>query len=349
MMMNRIAICAIAISGLMMAVACKGSQKQRGAEIVSEKEQTVDLAEVPFLKSMGLDVRKVAIGTEFDTKAFASEAGRGKAVPLTGGQARQLLADAAPLVTLTDGDTPMVVGARAFSDVVLLVVWHDVGDGHELIFATYDQGGKLKDVVTTPPWAYVMECGDDGERMVTYDSCRATFGESGFVLHRRLGRNHGANPVWSQNREYTYTVAADGLLTLSQMEALPLKGKQSEAFQDVAPEIEDIYDVDYYPISSKDVFDRLDKLASEHFGGAAGRDPVMSTTMRMAYSRTQQLLQYVADHSASALTRALCECVSKEWIPKHFLYEAIQKMPDAASRERLDALTAQWGPEGAVG
>ena len=31
------------------------------------------------------------------------------------------------------------------------------------------------------------------------------------------------------------------------------------------------------------------------------------------------------------------------------LYDAIQEMPDASAKKYLNELTAQWGPEGAVG
>ena len=71
---------------------------------------------------------------------------------LTDKQVKQLLGGA-PLIDLGEGGAPFVVGAKAFADNVMLVFWHEVGDGHELILATYNvEKGDLRDIATTPSW-----------------------------------------------------------------------------------------------------------------------------------------------------------------------------------------------------
>ena len=150
--MNRLIILALIVCSSMMATACKGSKSEASNAVSEQPQQAVNLAEVPFLKAMGLDVSKVAIGTEYDTKIFATDAGQGKEVRLTDKQVKQLLGGV-PLIDLGEGSAPFVVGAKAFADNVMLVFWHEVGDGHELILATYNvEKGDLRDIATTPSW-----------------------------------------------------------------------------------------------------------------------------------------------------------------------------------------------------
>ena len=206
--MNRLIILALIVCSSMMATACKGSKSEASNAVSEQPQQAVNLAEVPFLKAMGLDVSKVAIGTEYDTKIFATDAGQGKEVRLTDKQVKQLLGGA-PLIDLGEGGAPFVVGAKAFADNVMLVFWHEVGDGHELILATYNaEKGDLRDISTTPSWEFTQEW--DGEniegQIQTYDHCRATFSAGGFVLHRKNGRNLGGKSVWSQERDYNFAI-----------------------------------------------------------------------------------------------------------------------------------------------
>lgn len=106
MIMNRLIILALIVCSSMMATACKGSKSEASNAVSEQPQQAVNLAEVPFLKAMGLDVSKVAIGTEYDTKIFATDAGQGKEVRLTDKQVKQLLGGA-PLIDLGEGGAPL--------------------------------------------------------------------------------------------------------------------------------------------------------------------------------------------------------------------------------------------------
>ena len=349
--MNRLIILALIVCSSMMATACKGSKSEASNAVSEQPQQAVNLAEVPFLKAMGLDVSKVAIGTEYDTKIFATDAGQGKEVRLTDKQVKQLLGGA-PLIDLGEGGAPFVVGAKAFADNVMLVFWHEVGDGHELILATYNaEKGDFRDIATTPSWEFTQEW--DGENIEgqtqTYDHCRATFNTDGFVLHRKNGRNLGGKSVWSQERDYNFAITADGIIKLNKIDVKPLKGKQAGEYYEPTPEVESIYDVNYYSYNDMEALATLDNLASTYFNRENTKEPVMTMVMNFMRGRTQQLLQYIAVHKPAALIEALHECITKEWTDKGVLYDAIQEMPDASAKKYLNELTAQWGPEGAVG
>ena len=270
---------------------------------------------------------------------------------LTDKQVKQLLGGA-PLIDLGEGGTPFVVGAKAFADNVMLVFWHEVGDGHELILATYNaEKGDLRDIATTPSWEFTQEW--DGEniegQIQTYDHCRATFSADGFVLHRKNGRNLDGKSVWSQERDYNFAITADGIIKLNKIDVKPLKGKQAGEYYEPTPEVESIYDVNYYSYNDMEALATLDNLASTYFNRENTKEPVMTMVMNFMRDRTQQLLQYIAVHKPAALIEALHECITKEWIDKSVLYDAIQEMPDASAKKYLNDLTAQWGPEGAVG
>lgn len=349
--MNRLIILALIVCSSMMATACKGSKSEASNAVSEQPQQAVNLAEVPFLKAMGLDVSKVAIGTEYDTKIFATDAGQGKEVRLTDKQVKQLLGGA-PLIDLGEGSAPFVVGAKAFADNVMLVFWHEVGDGHELILATYNaEKGDLRDIATTPSWEFTQEW--DGENIEgqtqTFDHCRATFSADGFVLLRKNGRNLDGKSVWSQERDYYFSITADGIIKLNKIDVKPLKGKQAGEYYEPTPEVESIYDVNYYSYNDMEALATLDNLASTYFNRENTKEPVMTMVMNFMRGRTQQLLQYIAVHKPAALIEALHQCITKEWIDKSVLYDAIQEMPDASAKKYLNDLTAQWGPEGAVG
>lgn len=349
--MNRLTILALIVCSSMMATACKGSKTEASSAVTEQPQQAVSLADVPFLKAMGLDVSKVAIGTEYDTKIFATDAGQGKEVRLTDKQVKLLLGDA-PLIDLREGGAPFVVGAKVFADNVMLVFWHEVGDGHEVILATYNaEKGDLRDISTTPSWEFTQQW--DGEnpdgQTQTYDHSHATFAADGFVLHRKTGRNLDGKSVWSQERDYDYAITAEGIIKLNKVDVKPLKGKQAGEYYEPTPEVESIYDVCYYSYNDMAALEKLDKLAATYFHRENTKEPVMTMVMSFMRGRAQQLLQYIAVHKPAALIEALHECITKEWADKGELYNAIQEMPDASAKQYLNELTAQWGPEGAVG
>ncbi|MCQ2290106.1 MAG: hypothetical protein MJZ63_02370 [Muribaculaceae bacterium] len=347
--MNRVFVLSLVVLVSAMTLACK-STKSDSENSASEQQVAVNLSEVPFLKAIGLDVSKVAIEKDFSTAGvFETEGADPKGVMLNEKQ-REALLDDVPMVDFDEGGGPFIVGAKAFADNVLLVYWHEMGDGHEIILVSYNKDGKLKDVVTTPSWEYTMPWdGEEAVQTVCYDSCHATFSADSFVLHRTVGRDAGKNPVWSQKRDYTYTVNADGTMRLAKVDAQPLKGTQSEKFGDHTPEAHTIYDVDYYPYSDQGLFENFDKLAGKYFKNNKLKEDLMSMVVRMMYSREELLLQYLGTHRQSAITEVLHQCIREEWWQKSELYEDIQEMPEGDSKKYLNELTAQWGPDGAVG
>ena len=107
--------------------------------------------------------------------------------------------------------------------------------------------------------------------------------------------------------------------------------------------------MNYYSYNDMEALATLANLASTYFNRENTKEPVMTMVMNFMRGRTQQLLQYIAVHKPAALIEALHECITKEWTDKSVLYNAIQEMPDASAKKYLNDLTAQWGPEGAVG
>ena len=169
------------------------------------------------------------------------------------------------------------------------------------------------------------------------------------MLHRKNGRNLDGKSVWSQERDYYFSITADGIIKLNKIDVKPLKGKQAGEYYEPTPEVESIYDVNYYSYNDMEALATLDNLASTYFNRENTKEPVMTMVMNFMRGRTQQLLQYIAVHKPAALIEALHECIAKGWIDKSVLYDAIQEMPDASAKKYLNDLTAQWGPEGAVG
>ena len=93
--MNRILIMALVVLLPAMMQACKGDKNGKvQASAEAQSAQPEQLANVAFLKSLDLDLNRVAIGATFDTKFLLTEEGEKKRVQLNEHQIDALLDDA---------------------------------------------------------------------------------------------------------------------------------------------------------------------------------------------------------------------------------------------------------------
>lgn len=349
--MNRILILALLVPVLAMMSACKGDKNGKGQTSAdAQSAQPEQLADVPFLKSLGLDVSGVAIGETFDTKFLLTAEGEKKRVQLNEHQEDALLDDA-PIDYVDDFSVPYIVGAKAFGENVLLVFRIETGDGAELIFATYNTKGKMVDFFSTASWedTFPWDGETAGPQQVSYDSCYATFANQAFTFHRKVGRHAGGVVQWEQLRTYAYQVGTDGKMTLAKVDAKPVKGTPSKQYGDPLPEVLQIQDVSYYPYSDGQVMNAFNDMAKTHFSHPDLKETLMSEMCWLYNSHEEQVLLYIANHPDCAITTVLHECVKQSWLPKHELYDDIDDLHNPAQKARLMELTAQWGPEGAVG
>lgn len=352
MIMNRVRLVALVVLALSIFPACtdakKGSASAPNQPTVAQASAA--LAEVPFLKSLGLDVSRVAIANTFDTKVYQTPEGDKKRVALSEKQADALLDDA-PFDYEDDFGTPFIVGAKAFGKQVMLVFRLETGDGSQLMFVTYTQAGKPIDALCTTGWEYTMQW--DGEspegQSVSFDSCYADFSENQFVFHRKVGRNVNGKPAWQQSRHYHYKVNPNGTIMLAKVDLNPVKGTPSAQYHDPTQERLQFQDIFYYPFTDAKALDQLQKLAQSYSSYPDLSDSAMGAMCSLYHLREHQVLTFVANHPNGAFTQLLHQCVKQSWIPKEDLYDDIEDYPNIELRNRLHQLTAQWGPEGAVG
>ena len=349
--MNRILIMALVVLLPAMMQACKGDKNGKGkASAEAQSAQPEQLANVAFLKSLDLDLSRVAIGATFDTKFLLTEEGEKKRVQLNEHQIDALLDDA-PVDFDDECAVPFIVGAKAFGKHVMLVFRIETGDGAELIFSTYNQAGKMVDFVATASWesTFLWDGEVVGGQPVSYDSCYATFSNQTFTFHRKVGRHAGGVVQWEQQRTYAYQVGANGKITLSKVDVKAVKGAPSGQYNDPLPEMLQIRDLSYYPYSDTNVLAAFNEIAKTHFNNANLKETLLCEMFRLYNSHKDQVLLYIDNHPDSAMTGVLHECVKQSWLPKEELYDDIDDLKNSAQKARLMQLTAQWGPDGAVG
>ncbi|MBQ7691882.1 MAG: hypothetical protein IJT30_11930 [Muribaculaceae bacterium] len=321
-----------------------------------------------FLTQLGVDVHKIpTLGSKVEF-AYGDEL-----VALTNDQTRALLNDIYHFDTPNNDDGDMegmfyIAGAHPVAGDRMLLLFHiEYGDGSGREMAIYDHNGRLTDFLDTGSWNSCQpnESNDDFTRGTAYHelaSCEFNAQKPEFTLRRDFalsdffitddGTIAFDNIHWELLKDYSYTITDDGKFRQQNVHI-----EQKGPVNALALMLDAISDLNYLPASDPS---RLDQLAALMQRADVRSD--LANPDGMATYRLQGVMQgtfeqngtavlhWLAGHRSSTQVIELLKSVfASGWIPKYRMTQELQKLPAGEERTWLERLTAQWGPDGAVG
>ena len=352
----------VLLAAVLLASCGSSSHTERQANGQTSKSK----AHCPKLEQLGIDVSKIPT---LDGKVEYRNSDN--MVSLNPAQVRSLLNDVYHL-DLSKDENDMeggfyIAGLRPLAGDHTLVLFHiEYGDGAGRELAIYDQNGKMTDFLDTGAWDtfHPDENSDyiQGKAYHELMCCEFNDDRHGFTLKRDYalcdycitddGTTTFGTIHWALLKNYRYTINGDGHFVHD--------GTDIEKKGPVDPRIlllDEISDLNYIPASDPA---RLEKMATllqrdevqqelAHPEGLAAY--VLLGVMQSAFEQNAPMVLgwMAANRHQTAVIELLRKVFASGWLRKERMIQELEKLPDGEARTWLDQLTAQWGPDGAVG
>ncbi|MCQ2290107.1 MAG: hypothetical protein MJZ63_02375 [Muribaculaceae bacterium] len=303
----------------------------------------------PFLDALDLDVTPVI--TSGATTVSTSSISEIR-VKLTTDQSEKLLGGLDNYENEYDG-AGIHIARKIAGGNFLLLFRVPYPDGDLTYLVTYDKAGVMIDYINTSDWCQDEYFDLENDSYIMYDMKWGEFKDADkFVLHRTVSRTTPAevgNPkeLWSQQRDYYYSVDANGFFTREKIVVGKVKGKKYTKTDLVTIDLDEF--TCYVPKSAKGLVGNLHQLCLAK--DAPGDIHTMFSYVAAALYRgnKMEVLNFIYSNPKSPVVGLLEFAVSDGNIEKYDLYQAIAALPDGKQKTALHKLTAQWGPAGAVG
>lgn len=303
----------------------------------------------PFLDALDVDVTPVI--TSGATTVSTSSISEIR-VKLTTDQSEKLLCGLDGYESEYDG-AAIHMARKIAGGNFLLLYRIPYPDGDLTYLVTYDKAGVMIDYINTSDWCQDEYFDLENDSYIMYDTKWGEFKDAGkFVLHRTVSRTTPAevgNPkeLWSQQRDYYYSVDANGFFTREKIVVGKVKGKKYTKTDLVTIDLDEF--TCYVPKSAKGLVGNLHQLCLAK--DAPGDIHTMFSYVAAALYRgnKMEVLNFIYSNPKSPVVGLLEFAVSDGNIEKYDLYQAIEALPDGKQKTALHKLTAQWGPAGAVG
>lgn len=350
---------AFAIVPLMACTSTSDANKQ--AAIAHEQAEPIHLA---FLDELGVKSSMIKV---IDDGICSDD--NVETVTLEEGQASALLPHVKRMID-AEGNLEgnfWVEAARALSGgYVMLLMGQEYGDDANEMIAVYNPEGQLTDWMNLGNWNEfsTVQCDDEmthGQARVTRTSLDFE-SSSEFVITKEVKLVDWTRPAsqqelptnftkqyWKRSNTMRYAVDGEGHISLVDSKA---------QVDGIVPQDDIITDelvsIAYLPVSDKSRIDRLNEKAIELLRTYPDSDwfYLLKAVLSNIYmSQPQELLQWIYDHrkDSQQIVSIFDQLFSDGWYEKSVLVDDIRHMTDAAAKQYLEELTAQWGPLDAVG
>ncbi len=349
---------------LALLVGCGTSTGSESQSSVAERDAGDDFV---FLTSMGVDTKKIPV-----MSGRVEQTDGDDLVALTDSQVKKLLNDVYHF-DMMDSEEGLeggfyIAGARSLPGGHTLVLFHiEYGDGSAREMAVYDTDGEMTDFLDTGAWQGFRP--DESNNDYTHGKMEAelvfcVFDEDqpSFTLKRDLEQKdftlsddnewQFGDSHWVLLKDYRYDVGDNGRLVL-----VDTKVEKKGTIDEQVLLLDDIGDLNYMPASDSK---RMAKLAAMLQQPEIRRE--WSSPESMAHYRLQGVMQaafeqngqavlaWIANNRSNTQVIDLLKSVfSSGWVKKDRMIQELGRMPVGSARKWLEEVTAQWGPEDAVG
>ena len=353
---------------VLLATLLAGCGSSTDGDKSATSEQTPPAkADLTFLSKMGVDVANIAtLSGKVDCNDSTV------LTSLTDEQVRALFQpvhhfDLLPPEEGVEG-VYSIVGAQALPNQHTLLLFHiEFGDGATHPMAIYDHNGTMTDYLDLGVWRSVMpdqsgEFAPDHGRafhelaFVEFDPQKPEFTlKRDYALSDWVdedGEMKFTDIHWELLKDYHYSIDDNG--HFAQLDTAIDKKGDVDASDALLDEISDLH---YLPATDTTRLDKLlalmqlpdtKKLVDDPEGTAKYR---LQGVMQAAFEQNGQIvLQWLAkNRGCNDMIDLLKQLFASGWLRKELMTQELAKMPQGDARNWLEQLTAQWGPDGAMG